>query len=126
MATWYYKQDGATIGPISQEDIIDRIDKGTVTFITVVRDADETSGKQKWSYAYETPLASYFKTGDMPSLPEAGMPPIPQEPEPEPTPEPEVAGPEKKPRIYPLIIAVFVVIFVIGLIIGAAFWYLTN
>ena len=149
MATWYYTQEGTVFGPFSEEAMKGLIERGTVTFVTLVSDVGVKLKDRKWLYAYETPLTAYFtdefQPDDLPDPPEADMPPIPEpEPEemppaqsmPEPTaqpeaaetvsPPPEAADLEKKPKTSPLLIIIFVVLFIVGLIIGAAFWYFTH
>ena len=95
MAEWYYKREETTFGPYSEEVMAELIDNGKVTFVTMVRNEDTKNEGREWSYAYETPLASYFSgefpTEDMPDRPVTEMPPA--SPEPDETP-PAEAMPE--------------------------------
>jgi len=149
MSSWYYTQGGNILGPFSDEAMTELIDSGNVTFVTPVWDSDKKDEGREWTYAYATPLASYFSddfpVDDMPSAPQTDLPPLPEVPEteekppveimPEPpaqsesaeveTPPGKTDDPEKKPLKSPLLtfFVIFSALFIIGLIIGAAFWY---
>ena len=52
---WYYVENGVRKGPINEDDILDSIDSGTITFNTLVWE----KGMKEWAKLKDTRLAEY-------------------------------------------------------------------
>jgi hypothetical protein len=60
MAAWYYTKKDVTSGPFSEEAMVELIESGKVTYVTMVRDDEDGDAGDGWRYAHETTLVSYF------------------------------------------------------------------